>query len=287
MIEIGILKNFDSGTYKAGVQLAGSLTTYLDDISVARNIPSSALVIGNYVILAIPGGIPRDACVIAAWPQGGSGNGVEPSKSRAYRNGHWWVRSGAWTRVPLNAAIYDNNSELDVTSKIGTADATEANKLHDADGGFSAADVGKWLYNSTDYTYTQVAGFVDSGELDIADDIMANGENYELYAGTWIAKAAGFYLAIGVARCSQTLADKWYFAGVAKNGTPLGTGGFQSSVGNGAAQNHISGIGIDIIECVEGDELSLMIYHNEGNPAFFVGEKSQTYFVVHRLSKTG
>ena len=72
MIEIGILKNFDSGTYKAGVQLAGSLTTYFDGISVARNIPSLALVVGNYVIVAIPAGNPRDACVIAAWPSGGS-----------------------------------------------------------------------------------------------------------------------------------------------------------------------------------------------------------------------
>jgi len=75
MLEVGILKNFDSGTYKAGVQLAGSLTTYFDDISVAKNIPSSALVIGNYVILAIPGGNPRDACVIATWPQGSPGGG--------------------------------------------------------------------------------------------------------------------------------------------------------------------------------------------------------------------
>jgi len=77
MIEVGILKNFDSGTYKAGVQLAGSLTTYFDDISVAKNIPSSALVIGNYVILAIPGGNPRDACVIATWPGGTPGGGME------------------------------------------------------------------------------------------------------------------------------------------------------------------------------------------------------------------
>ncbi len=76
MIEVAILKNFNSSTYKAGVQLAGSLTTYFDDINVAKNIPSSALVIGNYVILAIPGGNPRDACVIATWPQGSPGGGA-------------------------------------------------------------------------------------------------------------------------------------------------------------------------------------------------------------------
>jgi len=76
MIEVGILKNFDSGTYKAGIQLAGSLTTYFDDINVAKNIPSSAMVTGNYVIVAIPGGNPRDACVIATWPQGSPGGGA-------------------------------------------------------------------------------------------------------------------------------------------------------------------------------------------------------------------
>ena len=77
MIEVGILKNFDNGTYKAGVQLAGSLTTYFDNVNVAKNIPSAAMVVGNYVIVAIPGGNPRDACVIATWPQGSPGGGME------------------------------------------------------------------------------------------------------------------------------------------------------------------------------------------------------------------
>ena len=312
MIQIGILKNFDSGTYKAGVQFAGSLTTYFDDINVAKNIPSSALVIGNYVILAIPGGNPKDACVIATWP-GGSGeklgdigdvsvpsptNGyvlywdnatslwkcksvLAPSKSRAYRNGNWWVASGAWIRMPLNAVSYDAQGELDVASKLGTADQTEANKLHDADGGFVLGDVGKWVYNTTDYTYTQVTGFVDSGELDLADDIMANGEGYELYAGTFTAKVAGYYPVAGVVRCNWTLADKWYFAGIAKNGTVVSSGGFQSSVGDGVATNCISGIATDLVYLDVGDELSLMAYHNEGNPAQFRGETSQTYLSVY------
>ena len=67
MIEIGILKNFNSGTYKAAVQLAGSLTTYFDDISVARNIASAEMITGRHVILAIPESNPRDAVVIAVF----------------------------------------------------------------------------------------------------------------------------------------------------------------------------------------------------------------------------
>jgi hypothetical protein len=67
MIEVGILKNFNSGPYKAGVQLAGSLTTYFDEVNVARNIASGEMVTGRHVILAIPGGNPRDAVVIAVF----------------------------------------------------------------------------------------------------------------------------------------------------------------------------------------------------------------------------
>ena len=67
MIEIGILKNFDSGTYKAGVQLAGSITTYLDDINVARNIDTGEMVAGRSVVLAIPGNNLKDAVVIAVF----------------------------------------------------------------------------------------------------------------------------------------------------------------------------------------------------------------------------
>ena len=67
MLEIGILKNFDSGTYKAGVQLAGSLTTYFDDVSVARNIASGEMIAGRHVILAVPQDNPRDAVFIAVF----------------------------------------------------------------------------------------------------------------------------------------------------------------------------------------------------------------------------
>jgi len=67
MLEIGILKNFDSGTYKAGVQLAGSLTTYFDNVNVARNIDSAEMVTGRHVIVAMPGGNPKDAVVIAVF----------------------------------------------------------------------------------------------------------------------------------------------------------------------------------------------------------------------------
>jgi len=67
MIELAILKNFDSETYKAGVQLAQSLTAYFDDVNVARNIDSGEMITGRSVILAIPWGNPKDAVVVAVF----------------------------------------------------------------------------------------------------------------------------------------------------------------------------------------------------------------------------
>ena len=67
MISVGVLKTWDNATYTAGVQIAGSITTYLDDINVARNIDNADMVIGRQVILAILEGNPRDAVVIAVY----------------------------------------------------------------------------------------------------------------------------------------------------------------------------------------------------------------------------
>ena len=75
MISVAVLKTWDNATYKAGVQLVGSLTTYFDDVNVARNIANADMVIGRQVIVAIPQSpapspqspMPRDAVVIAVY----------------------------------------------------------------------------------------------------------------------------------------------------------------------------------------------------------------------------
>jgi hypothetical protein len=65
MIERGILKSYDSISHRATVQLAGSLTTYFDDVKVARNIPAAEMVLGRHVFIAMPGNNPKNAVVIA------------------------------------------------------------------------------------------------------------------------------------------------------------------------------------------------------------------------------
>jgi len=145
MLEVGILKNFDSGTYKAIVQLAGSVTTYFDDISVAKNIPVSSMIVGNYVILAIPGGNPKDACVIATWPSGSSGgssidelndigdvNVPSPSDDDVL---YWDQAAGKWQAKPPASGMQVHGNEYHdpnfVTEDVLSNHVADADAHHD------------------------------------------------------------------------------------------------------------------------------------------------------------
>ncbi|MBA7639679.1 hypothetical protein ES703_47339 [subsurface metagenome] len=72
--------------------------------------------------------------------------------------------------------------------KTGIKDAPGASKVHDADGGFIADDVGKVLYNITVPACTIISNYVDATELDLTDDILGNGESYEI-----LPSARGIY----------------------------------------------------------------------------------------------
>ncbi len=64
----GILRSFNSGNYKATVQLSGSLKVYLEDVTVARNIPAGEMVAGRKVAITFfDEHNPREAVVIAVY----------------------------------------------------------------------------------------------------------------------------------------------------------------------------------------------------------------------------
>jgi hypothetical protein len=67
MIEKGILKQYDSINHRASIQLVGSLTTYFDNLRVARNIEADEMVLGRHVFIAIPDNNPGNAAIIAVF----------------------------------------------------------------------------------------------------------------------------------------------------------------------------------------------------------------------------
>ena len=62
------LRSFNSGNYTAVVRLSGSYKVYLEDISVARNIPSAEMVTGRkIVVLFFDEYRPKDAVIVAVY----------------------------------------------------------------------------------------------------------------------------------------------------------------------------------------------------------------------------
>jgi hypothetical protein len=68
MFRQATLNSFDSGSYTATVQLQGSLPHWLQNIPVARNIPSAEMIAGRTVaLLFFDPHNPEDAVIIAVW----------------------------------------------------------------------------------------------------------------------------------------------------------------------------------------------------------------------------
>ena len=64
----GTIKDFDSGTYEATVQIAGSLSVWLEGVAVARNIPAAEMVTGrSCAVVFFDEANPQDAVLVAVY----------------------------------------------------------------------------------------------------------------------------------------------------------------------------------------------------------------------------
>jgi len=127
----------------------------------------------------------------------------------------------SYIKLKFDTEVTDTQNEFNSRLISGTADATEAFKLHDADGGFEASDVGATIHNKTDNTYTTVAAFVDSGELTLTADIMVNTDTYDLYHAKWTCTEAGTYLVMVSSMMDDVDDGEYYQAWIYRNGSGL------------------------------------------------------------------
>jgi hypothetical protein len=62
------LRSFNSGNYTATVRLASGYKVYLEDVAVARNLPSAEMVAGRKVaVIFFDDNNPREAVVMAVY----------------------------------------------------------------------------------------------------------------------------------------------------------------------------------------------------------------------------
>ena len=63
-----MLKSFDSINYRATLQFAGSYKVYLENVSVARNIPSAEMTSGRKTaVIFFDEHNPKEAVVVAVY----------------------------------------------------------------------------------------------------------------------------------------------------------------------------------------------------------------------------
>jgi hypothetical protein len=68
IVRKGTVKGFDSGSYTATVQVAGSLAVWLEDVPVARNIDAAEMVVGRRcALIFFSESDPRDALVVGVY----------------------------------------------------------------------------------------------------------------------------------------------------------------------------------------------------------------------------
>jgi len=68
IVRKGTLKGFNAGSYTATVQIAGSLSVWLADVPVARNIDAAQMVIGRHcALIFFSESDPRDALVVGVY----------------------------------------------------------------------------------------------------------------------------------------------------------------------------------------------------------------------------
>jgi len=258
MLELGILKTFDSENHTAGVQLAGSLTTYLDDISVSVSIPSSAMVVGNYVLVAIPGGNPRDACVVASWPSGSSGGGGGTKIQDADGDTSWDVEESA-----------------DEDKIHGKVKGVEAFLLHD-DGILDLAkQSGCAVYLGTDQTIPSASHTVVNLDTELFDTL---GE-FNTTTHRFTATRAGIYIIIGATNWNNPNKSYQYAACIKKNGALV-----TETIFHSACLWRLGIMTAGIFSLAANDYIELDAYQNTGLVDNLDAGTNHTYMHIAKIA---
>jgi len=259
MLQLGILKTWNSTTHKAGVQLVGSLTTYLDDIAVATNIAAEAMIIGNYVLVAIPGGNPRDACIVASWPAGSSGGGGGGSKIQdADGDTYLWVEKTA-DEDKIHGVVKGVEALLlDDAGVLTLAKQSSAKGYRNRGQSIPNATWTTVQHNAEDY--------------DIQNNFNLTNHRFEV-------TVSGVYLLISANTIIGMPADSILITRIRVNGNDAGSGRFALPIADNGMANALT-----VKYLSAGQYIESQIWHNCGTTKNIEGTSRGDYLIVHKLA---
>jgi len=185
-----------------------------------------------------------------------------------------------FSHIAFDVEGFDIQNEFDSSSLTGSATATTANHLIDTTKNqFTAADVGKTVWNTTDNTYTTVTVYNSTSDLTLAANIMASGEGYILFFSRFTAKEAGLYLATTLISVSALVDGQRLIAYIKKNNADVAVSMF--TVGSA---NDSGVLAITIVNLAIDDYLNVYCYQNAGAVKPTVGIAGMTTFAVAKIA---
>jgi len=223
----------------------------------------------------------EDGDDLVTFPQG-----IRSCRVRAYAAGALSIKKTTWVRVPFDTESFDAGGDFNVTGASGAADATEANKLHDADGGFTAALVGACVHNTTDDTYAIVSAYVDSGELTLSANIMANGENYVIYPACFTAPENGYYsvrLGVAIGPSADSGTDLHVVATRYRSGSAVDI--IYAFVTGANAGGYIGWPVADLVYLESGDLLWVSVYHTSSSSVALANNSKYSFLSISLESR--
>lgn len=274
----------------AADEIAQLFTEQADKIDEDGSVPLTAdWDIGNGRYIAADKIRARDGDGLLLEDDGGNGieivdggflNFAKQSNCRVYVSADQTTVTTEAGWLILDTEDTDIQNEFDSTLKTGAADFDEANKLHDADGGFEAADVNGYVYNTTNHLYAKITGFVDAGELDLDSDAFpAGNEPYKLFRARFTATKPGTYLVVLQVAWADPTAAKFYQQAIYKNNAIAAAAMCHSAVEDWLYVQNVASL-----ELGANDYLTFQAYQSSGGNEGVRGGTQRTWVSVIKLA---
>jgi hypothetical protein len=223
------------------------------------------MVVGNYVLVAIPGGNPRDACVVASWPAGSSGGG------------------GGGTKIQDADAdtSWDVEQTADEDKVHGKVKGVEGFLLHD-DGILDLAKQSYvFAYGNANQSVPNVTGTVMNLNTIVTDK---QGE-FNTTTHRFTAKRAGVYMVSGTIKTNANSVDGQYICvSICKNGSTAAHALVDIYITAAAANKYITANGVGIVTLAANDYLILRGYQDSGAAQVYVGNIGSMNMMVLKVA---
>jgi hypothetical protein len=211
-----------------------------------------------------------------------------PSRARAHLTLQLQIPAGN-NEMPLDfdTLDFDSNSEFDCPAqRTGTsrAGSGSGHLIDNVANQFVPADVGRWVYNSNDGTYTQITAYNSASDVSV-NYFVGSGKVYRIFGTKYTAKVAGYYQVNAMGKVDQLQANGLERFVPKKNGVGLAQiAAYVSSAGANIYSNAPPVMYSDIVHLAIGDYLEFFLAQDSSG-VHYTDNGEAPYFSIQMVSE--